>query len=151
MPRLLGALLLVLPKRRLVNQQVRPLRRIHHRSTGTRIAGEYDDPPRAVASHNALRSNRPTVRQLHCLAFAELAPQRAFGNPRRSRLLHVEPPAPLVLAQCVAHGSPTVLRSEYVNAVRFPFPVSPFPDFLPGLTSRISTSKGTRSTPSWIA
>src|SRR5712692_811181 len=98
MPRLLRPLLLLLPKRRLVNQEISPLRRIDHRCTRTGITGEHHQPPRTVRPHNAFRSDFPTVRQFDDLALAELAPQRTLRDADGARLVHVEPAAPLVLA-----------------------------------------------------
>src|SRR2546425_12794660 len=121
MPRLLGPLLLLLPKRRLVNQEISPLRRIDHGSTGPGVAGKHHEPPRALGPHNAFRSDCPTVRQSNCLALAKLPPQRTFRDPRRPRLVHVEPPATLMLAQRVAHRSATMLGAKDADVVPFPF------------------------------
>src|SRR2546426_11148114 len=128
MPRLLGPLLLLLPKRRLVNQKIRPLCRIDDRCAGPGVTGEHHEPSRAVGPHNAFRSHGPTVRQSDRFALAEPAPQRAFRDPRRPRLVHVEPPAPLVLAQRVTHRSATVLGPEYVDLGRLPPPGSRLPN-----------------------
>src|SRR2546425_11500587 len=129
MPRLLGPILLLPPKRRLVNQKIRPLCRIDARCVGPGVPGEHHEPSRAVGPHNAFRSHGPTVRQSDRFALAEPAPQRAFRDPRRPRLVHVEPPAPLVLAQRVTHRSATVLGPEYVDFVRIPHPASRIPNY----------------------
>src|SRR5712692_3917686 len=118
MPRLLGPLLLLLPERRLVNQEVGPLRRIHDRGTRSCVTGEDDEPPRAVGPHNAFGSNRPPVLQSNCFALTQFAPQRTLGDACGARLVHVEPAAPLMLAQRVANRSATVLGAEHMDLVR---------------------------------
>src|SRR5204862_6652378 len=100
-------------------------RRIHHRRARARVAGEHDGPPGARRTDQAFRSDRPTVRQSDRLALTELAPQRTLGNARGARFLHVEPPAPLVLAQRVPHRSAPMLGLENENVVLFPLPLSP--------------------------
>src|SRR5439155_488065 len=133
MPRLLGPLLLLLPKRRLVNQQVRPLRRIHHRGTRPRVARKHHEPPRTVAPHDTFRSDRPTVGQLNRLALRELAPQRTLGNSGGPRLVHVEPPPPLVLLERVPNRSAAVLRGEDVDPIPVAASASPNLQNLPRL------------------
>src|SRR5438105_12639613 len=133
MPRLLSALLLLLPKRRLVDEQVRPLRRIHYGSTGSRVAREHDHAPGPLRAYDPLGAHLPPVRQLDGLALLQLPPQGPLRHARRARLLGIKPPRPLMLPERISHGSSTVFSNEHVNVVRFPFPVSPFPDFLPWL------------------
>src|SRR5437016_2454477 len=125
MPRLLRPVPLLLPERRLVDQQVRPLRRIHHRRARPRVPGEHDGPPRTLGTDEALSCQLSAVSQLDRLSLTELAPQRAFGNARGARFLHVEPPAPLVLAQRVPYRPPSVLGLEHLNVILFPLPLSP--------------------------
>src|SRR5436309_4381715 len=115
MPRLLSPLLLLLPKRRLVNQEISPLRRIHHRRAGPRVTGKHDQPPRALRAHNPLGAHLPPVRQLDRLAPLQLPPQVSFRNAGRPRLLRIKPPGALMLAQSVSHGSATMFGPEYVN------------------------------------
>src|SRR5207247_10871974 len=63
------------------------------------------------------RSDRPTVPQSNRLSLAEFAPQRALRNAGGARFLHVEPPAPLVLAQRIPHRSAAVFSLEDVNVI----------------------------------
>src|SRR5882762_469456 len=128
MPRLLGPLLLLLPKRRLVDQEIRPLRRIDHGGTRPRVTGEDDQPARALWAHNPLGTHRPPVRQLDRLAPLQLPPQVPFRNTGRPRFVGIKPPRPLVLAQCVADGSSTVFGPEYVDFIRIPHPASRIPN-----------------------
>src|SRR6266576_471803 len=141
MPRLLGPLLLLLPKRRLVNQEISPLRRIDHRCTRTGITGEHHQPPRTLRAHNPLGAHLPPVRQLDRLAPLQLPPQVSFRNARRPRFVRIEPPRTLVLLERVPDRSPTVLRSEGVD--RIPVPASASPDLhnLPRLRSEEHTSE----------
>src|SRR5439155_20752150 len=97
MPRLLGPLLLLLPKRRLVNQQISPLRRIHHRRAGPRVAGKHYQPPRTLRPDNAVRSHCPPVRQSHRLTFLQLPPQVSFRNAGRARFIGIKPARTLML------------------------------------------------------
>src|SRR5213592_1464844 len=122
MPRLLGPLLLLLPKRRLVNQQISPLRRIHHRRAGPRVAGKHYQPPRTLRPDNAVRSHCPPVRQSHRLTFLQLPPQVSFRNAGGARLFGIKPPGTLMLLERVPDRSPTVLGPEYVNFVAVPLP-----------------------------
>src|SRR2546427_7779323 len=122
MPRLLSPLLLLLPKRRLVNQQISPLRRIDHRRAGPSVAGKHYQPPRTLRAHNPLGAHLPPVRQLDRLAPLQLPPQVPFRNARRARLLRIKPPRTLVLLERVPDRSPTVLGPEYVNFVAVPLP-----------------------------
>src|SRR5205807_3767384 len=117
-PRLLGALLLLLAKRRLMDEQIRPLRRIHHSRTRPRVPGKHDDAPGTLRADDAVRTYCPPVRQLHRLTLLQLPPQVSFRNAGLARLVRIEPPRPLVLAQCVADGSPTVLGAKHLNLVR---------------------------------
>src|SRR5258708_7678687 len=102
----LGTLLLFLPERRLVDQQVRPLRRIHDAGTGTRVARDHEQPAGTVRADEISRCELPPVIGGDGLALGELAPQRPLRNPRRPRLLRIEPPAPLVLGLRVADARP---------------------------------------------
>src|SRR6266480_5597011 len=106
MPRLLGPLLLLLPKRRLVNQEISPLRRIHHRRAGSSVAGKHHQPPRTLRAHNPLGAHLPPVRQLDRLAPLQLPPQVSFWNARRPRFVRIEPPRTLVLLERVPDRSP---------------------------------------------
>src|ERR1041385_110462 len=117
MPRLLGPILLLLPKRRLVNQQVRPLRRIHDARTGSRIPGEYDEPPGTAGAYEVGRLERWTVGKRHGLALGELSPQRTLGNPCGLGLLHIEAASALVLLQSVSDTTTSVLCSEHMDVV----------------------------------
>src|SRR6266480_2687482 len=127
MPRLLRPLLLLLPKRRLVNQEISPLRRVDHRRAGPRVTGEHHQPPRTLRAHNPLGANLPPVRQLDRLAPLQLPPQVPFRNAGRPRFLGIEPPGPFVLAQGVSHRATAVLGPEYVNFIRIPHPASRIP------------------------
>src|SRR6266550_7675341 len=122
MPRLLGPLLLLLPKRRLVNQEISPLRRIDHRCTRTGITGEHHQPPRTLRAYNPLGAHLPPVRQLDRLAPLQLPPQVSFRNAGCPCLVGIEPPRTLVLLERVPDRSPTVLGPEYVNLVAVPLP-----------------------------
>src|SRR6266550_7873360 len=122
MPRLLGPLLLLLPKRRLVNQEIGPLRRVHHRRAGPSVPGKHHQPPRTLRPDNAVRSHCPPVRQSHRLTSLQLPPQVPFRNARRPRLLGIKPPGTLVLLERVPDRSPTVLGPEYMNLVAVPLP-----------------------------
>src|SRR6266480_3299696 len=102
MPRLLGPLLLLLPKRRLVNQEISLLRRVDHGRAGPRVAGKHHQPPRTLRAHNPLGAHPPPVRQLDRLAPLQLPPQVSFRNARRPRFVRIEPPGTLMLAQRVA-------------------------------------------------
>src|SRR5439155_10405178 len=64
MPRLLGPLLLLLPKRRLVNQQVRPLRRIDDGCARPGIACEDHGPPATFLPDDSFRDDSPPVSKL---------------------------------------------------------------------------------------
>src|SRR2546426_226580 len=97
-PRLIGPLLLPLPTRRLVNQELRPLRRTDHGGARPRVARKNPQPPRALRAPDPLGTPRPPVRQSPRLPFLQLPPQRPLGNARRARLLGIEPPRPLMLA-----------------------------------------------------
>src|SRR6266566_6570784 len=122
MPRLLGPLLLLLPKRRLVNQEISLLRRVDHGRAGPRVAGKHHQPPRALRAHNPLGAHLPPIRQLDRLAPLQLPPQVSFRNARRARFVGVKPPRTLVLLERVPDRSPTVLGPEYVNLVVVPLP-----------------------------
>src|SRR2546425_2888678 len=117
MPRLLGPLLLLLPERRLVNQEIGPLRRIDDRRAGPRVTGEHHQPPRTLRSHNPLGTHGPPVRQSDCLAPLQLPPQVSFRNAGRPRLLRIEPPGTFVLLERVPDRPPTVLRGEGVDRI----------------------------------
>src|SRR5216117_3985549 len=117
MPRLLGPLLLLLPKRRLVNQEISSLRRIHHRRAGPSVAGKHHQPPRTLGTHNPLGAHLPPVRQLDRLAPLQLPPQVSFRNAGCARLIGIEPPRPLVLFERVPDRSPTVLRGESLDRI----------------------------------
>src|SRR5437879_9800790 len=97
MPRLLRPILLLLPKRRLVNEQIRALRRIHDGRARTRVAREHDEPAGTLGADEAISCQLSAVSKLDRLALVQLAPQGAFRNPRRPRFLRIEPPQPLVL------------------------------------------------------
>src|SRR5207247_11261460 len=133
MPRLLRPLLLLLPKRRLVNQEISPLRRIHHRRAGPRVTGKHDHPPGTLRPDNAVRSHCPPVRQSHRLTFLQLPPQVSFRNAGCARLLGIEPPWPLMLLERVPNRSATMFGVKDADIVRFPFPVSRFPKHRPRL------------------
>src|SRR5207248_4593201 len=128
MPRLLGPLLLLLPKRRLVNQQVRPLRRVHHRGTRPRVARENHQPARALRAHDPLGTHRPPVRQSDCLTLLQLPPQVPFRHAGRPRFVRIKPPGTLMLTQRISHRSAAMLRREHVNLVRLPPPGSRLPN-----------------------
>src|SRR6184192_580042 len=128
MPRLLGPLLLLLPKRRLVNQQIRPLRRVHHRGTRPRVARENHQPARALRAHDPLGTHRPPVRQSDCLTLLQLPPQVPFRNAGRPRFVGIKPPGTLMLTQRISHRSAAMLRREHVNLVRLPPPGSRLPN-----------------------
>src|SRR5216110_340781 len=134
MPRLLSPLLLFLPKRRLVNQEISTLCRIHHRCAGPSVAGKHYQPPRTLRPDNAVRSHCPPVRQSHRLTFLQLPPQVSFRNAGCARLLGIEPPWPLMLLERVPNRSATMFDPEYVNfvAVPLPAPRSLLPQYLPG-------------------
>src|SRR5438552_18940269 len=117
MPRLLGPLLLLLPKRRLVNQEISPVRRVDHRRAGPSVAGKHHQPPRTLRAHNPLGAHLPPVRQLDRLAPLQLPPQVSFRNAGRPRFVRIEPPRTLVLLERVPDRPPTVLGPEYVNLV----------------------------------
>src|SRR5439155_16386253 len=114
-----------LAERRLVDLYVRSQRRIHHRRARPRVAGEHDGPPRPLRTDEAFGCQLAAVSQLDRLPLAELAPQRPLRNARSARFLHVEPPAPLVLAQRVPYRPPSVLGLEHLNVILFPLPLSP--------------------------
>src|SRR5213592_3554197 len=133
MPLLLGPLLLLLPKRRPVNQQISPLRRIHHRRAGPRVAGKHYQPPWTLRPDNAVRSHCPPVRQSHRLTFLQLPPQVPFRNARRPRLVGIEPPGPFVLLERVPDGASTMLRGEGVDRIPVPASASPNLHNLPSL------------------
>src|SRR5881392_1988846 len=122
MPRLLSPLLLLLPKRRLVNQEISPLRRVDHRRAGPRVTREHDQPPGTLRPDNAVRSHCPPVRQSHRLTFLQLPPQVSFRNAGCARLLGIEPPWPLMLLERVPNRSATMFGPEYVNFVAVPLP-----------------------------
>src|SRR5205809_4616776 len=111
MPRLLGPLLLLLPKRRLVNQEISPLRRIDHRRAGPRVTGKHHQPPRALGTDNPLGAHLPPVRQLDRLAPLQLPPQVPFRNAGRPRFVRIKPPGPLVLLERVPDGASSMLRA----------------------------------------
>src|SRR5947209_201491 len=129
MPRLLGALLLLLRKRRLMDEQIRPLLSVDDGSTGPGVTREHDQPTRPLRAHDPLGAHRPPVRQCDRLTFLQLPPQGSLRHARGARFLRIEPPRPLMLAQCVADRPAPVLRPEYMNFVRIPFPLSPFPNY----------------------
>src|SRR5205823_5621790 len=133
MPRLLGPLLLLLPKRRLVNQQVRSLRRIHHCRTRPRVPSKHDHAAGTFGPHDPLGAHLPPVRQLDRLTLLQLPPQVSFRNAGGARFVGIKPPGTLMLLERVPDGTPTMLGAEHVNVVRFPFPVSRFPNHLTGL------------------
>src|SRR2546426_180153 len=133
MPRLLGPLLLLLPKRRLVNQEISPLRRIDPRRAGPRVTGEHHQPPRALGTHNPLGAHLPPVRQLDRLAPLQLPPQVPFRNASRARFVGVKPPRTLVLLERVPDRSPTVLRGEGVDRIPVATSASPNLHNLPRL------------------
>src|SRR5438093_5183628 len=135
MPRLLSPLLLLLPKRRLLNQEISPLRRVDHRRAGPRVTREHDQPPGTLRPDNAVRSHCPPVRQSHRLTFLQLPPQVPFRNARRACLLRIKPSRTLVLLERVPDRSPTVLGPEYMNLVAVPLPAprSLLPQRHPGL------------------
>src|SRR5207247_99365 len=133
MPRLLRPLLLLLPKRRLVNQEISPLRRIHHRRAGPRVTGKHDRAPGTLRPDNAVRSHCPPVRQSHRLTFLQLPPQVSFRNARRPRLVGIEPPGPFVLLERVPDGASTMLRGEGVDRIPVPASASPNLHNLPSL------------------
>src|SRR5207244_3189765 len=95
MPRLLSPLLLLLPKRRLVNQEISPLRRIHHRRAGPRVTGKHDQPPRAPRAHTPPPPPLlpPHPPRLH-LGYAHLErnPSHATLKRLRHHLLRPFPP-----------------------------------------------------------
>src|SRR6266550_1160766 len=133
MPRLLRPLLLLLPKRRLVNQEISPLRRIHDRRAGPRVAGKHYQPPRTLRPDNAVRGHCPPVRQSHRLTSLQLPPQVSFRNARRARLLRIKPPRTLVLLERVPDRPPPMLRGEGVDRIPVATSASPNLHNLPRL------------------
>src|SRR6266576_3571927 len=125
MHRLLGPLLLLLPKRRLVNQEISPLRRIDHRRAGPRVTGKHYQPPRTLRTHNAVRGHCPPVRQSHRLTSLQLPPQVSFRNARRARLLRIKPPRTLVLLERVPDRPPPMLRGEGRDRLPLATPAPP--------------------------
>ncbi len=69
MPRLLRPLLLLLPKRRLVDQEIGPRRRIHDRRAGPRVAGKHDEPPRSLGANKAVSRQLSAVSKLDRFPF----------------------------------------------------------------------------------
>src|SRR5690348_17167866 len=128
MPRLFRAALLLLPKRRLVNQQISPLCRIDDRGTRSCVSRKHDQPPRPLWTHDPLGAHLPPVRQLDRPAPLQLAPQVPLRNAGRPRFVGIEPPRPLVLLERVPDRSPTVLRSERVDRIPVPTSASPSPN-----------------------
>src|SRR3989475_5489554 len=122
MPRPLSPLLLLLPKRRLVNQEISPLRRIDHRRAGPGVAGKHHQPPRTLRAHNPLGAHLPPVRQLDRLSPLQLPPQAPFRNARRARLRRIKPPRTPVLLDRVPDRSPTVRGPEYLTIGAVPLP-----------------------------
>src|SRR5207249_4652281 len=120
MPRLLGPLLFLFPKRRFVNQEIRPLRRIDYCGTGSGVTRKHHQPPRTLRAHDPLGAHLPSVRQLDRLTPLQLPPQMPFGNTGSARFVGIEPPRTLMLLERVADRSATVLGPEYVNFVRIP-------------------------------
>src|SRR2546425_7192810 len=133
MPRLFSPVLLLLPERRLVNQEIGPLRRIDDRRAGPRVTGEHHQPPRPLRTHNPLGAHPPPVRQFDRLAPLQLPPQVSFRNAGRSRLLRIEPPGTFVLLERVPDRSPTVLRGEGVDRIPVATSASPNLHNLPRL------------------
>src|SRR5947209_884734 len=129
MPRLLGALLLLLPKRRLMDEQIRPLRSVDDASTGPRVTREHNQPTRPLRAHDPLGAHCPPVRQCDRLTFLQLPPQGSLRHARGARFLRIEPPGAFMLLEGVPDGPPTVVSSKHVNVVPFPFPLSPFPNY----------------------
>src|SRR5438309_8958456 len=125
MPRLLRPILLLLPKRRLVNEQIRPLRRIHHGRTGPGIAGKHHQPPRTPRADEAVSCQLSAVSKLDRLPLVQLPPQGAFRNPRGAGFLRIEPPQPLMLPYRIADRPAAMVRCKHVNIVLFPLPPSP--------------------------
>src|SRR5436189_3413930 len=133
MPRLLSPLLLLLPKRRLVNQEISPLRRIDHRRAGPRVTGKHDHPPGTLWPDNAVRSHCPAVRQSHRLTFLQLPPQVSFRNAGRARFIGIKPARALMLLERVPDGASTMLRGEGVDRIPVPASASPNLHNLPSL------------------
>src|SRR5881409_3345906 len=133
MPRLLRPLLLLLPKRRLVNQEISPLRRIDHRCAGPSVAGKHYQPPGTLGTHNPLGAHLPPVHQLDRLAPLQLPPQVSFRNAGCARLLGIEPPWPLMLLERVPDRSPPMLRGEGVDRIPVAASASPNLHNLPRL------------------
>src|SRR5439155_25963734 len=111
----LGAVLLFLSERRLVDLQIGTPRRVDDRRTGASVPGENDEPARAFRPHDPRRRDRPAVREANALSPLQVAPQRPFGHARGPCLLWIEPPRSLVLHDGVANGAAAVLRREYAD------------------------------------
>src|SRR5256885_3069198 len=94
-----GAIALFLAERCLVNQQVCALRRVYRGRTGTRIAGERDEPARPGGADKAISRQLSAVSKLDCLALGEFAPERTFWNAGGFCFLDIEPAAPHMLLQ----------------------------------------------------
>src|SRR5438445_6478548 len=61
-PRLLRPILFLLPERRLVNEQIRPLRRVHDGRARTRVAREHHASSLTLLPYDSLRYDFPAVR-----------------------------------------------------------------------------------------
>src|SRR2546430_6113711 len=133
MPGLLRPILLLFPERRLVNEQIRALRRVHYCRTGPGIPCKHHQPARTPRADEAVSCQLSAVSKLDRLPLVQLAPQGTFGDARRPRFLRIEPPQPLVLPYRIADGAAPVLRAEDVNLVRIPHPASRIPNDGPRL------------------
>src|SRR2546427_11406040 len=81
MARLLRSVLLLLPERRLVNEQIRPLRRVYDGRRGTGIAREHDASSLTLLPYDSLRYDFPAamVRCKHVnIVLFPLPPSPAF-------------------------------------------------------------------------
>src|SRR6266568_3667770 len=121
-PRLLRPILLLLPKGRLVNEQIRPLRRVHDGRARTRIAREHHASSPTLLPYDSLRYDFPSVRYHNRLPPLQLAPQGAFGDAGRPGLLRIEPTQPLVLPYRIADRPAAMVCCKHVNIVPFPLP-----------------------------
>src|SRR2546422_10732401 len=94
MPGLLRPILLLFPERRLVNEQIRALRRVHYCRTGPGIPCKHHQPARTPRADEAVSCQLSAVSQLDRLPLVQLAPQGPSGVAPPPALLRIEPPHP---------------------------------------------------------
>ena len=110
--RLVGPLLLLGGKGRLVDENVRLPCHVEHFARGTRIPGQDDLSPGPRRAQHLVGHDLRTGRQVDCLSVLQPPEERPLGNAERTRCPDVEAPGTGILGEAVAVGGHAVLDGE---------------------------------------